>query len=137
MLIFISFIHFQGYIHPNFVIIGHKDAFCSTCPGDALYGEMKHWPNFSLVVPIPNFICDIEKTTEKATTTTTTTTTKKPTTTTKKPTTTTKESTTTEKPERKEKPIVVKTVPIYVYLSLSKSKKPRKCCYDEDWWSSD
>ncbi|GFT64617.1 n-acetylmuramoyl-L-alanine amidase, partial [Nephila pilipes] len=89
----------KGYISPSFKVIAHKDAYCTSCPGTALYDVIKKWPHYPKV-PIHSYTCDakteaptmppttIPPTTTEMPTTTTTTTTVAPTTT-PEPTTTT------------------------------------------------
>ncbi|CAB3385808.1 Hypothetical predicted protein [Cloeon dipterum] len=40
----------QGYLYPNFGLIGHRQAVSTDCPGNALYDEIINWPNY---VPVP------------------------------------------------------------------------------------
>ncbi|GFQ92547.1 peptidoglycan-recognition protein LB [Trichonephila clavata] len=47
----------KGYISPSFKVIAHKDAYCTSCPGTALYDVIKKWPHYPKV-PIPTYTCD-------------------------------------------------------------------------------
>ncbi|XP_071041563.1 peptidoglycan recognition protein 3 [Parasteatoda tepidariorum] len=60
----------KGYLRSDFKVIAHRDAYCTTCPGDALYKIIKTWPRFPKKVPIPSYTCDVTEapTTEAATT---------------------------------------------------------------------
>ncbi|XP_054713735.1 uncharacterized protein LOC129223193 [Uloborus diversus] len=125
----------KGYLTDNFTVIGHRDAYCTSCPGDALYAVIKKWPRFPESVPIPSYTCEVKNDTAPEPEVTTTMpetpepTTELPTTTTEMIT-TTEEVTTTPVPTTTEKTSVI---PLYYYLIFSKIPFP--CCtVDDDGW---
>ncbi|KFM76784.1 Peptidoglycan-recognition protein SB1, partial [Stegodyphus mimosarum] len=56
----------KGYVKKNFQVIGHRDAYCTSCPGDSLYDLIKQWPPFPSEVPIPSYTCDANTNTTEA-----------------------------------------------------------------------
>eukprot|EP00105_Crassostrea_gigas_P026932 XP_011448071.1 PREDICTED: peptidoglycan-recognition protein SC2-like isoform X3 [Crassostrea gigas] len=40
-----------GHITSTYRLYGHRDVSTSSCPGDALYNEIKTWPDYSTVAP--------------------------------------------------------------------------------------
>ena len=47
-----------GHIISTYRLYGHRDASSSSCPGDALYNEIKTWPHYSRI-PLwkPDIFC--------------------------------------------------------------------------------
>lgn len=43
---FITYAIESGYLLRNYTLYGHRQIRPTTCPGDALYGEIKTWPHF-------------------------------------------------------------------------------------------
>lgn len=41
----------KGHITSTYRLFGHRDVSKTTCPGDALYDEIKKWPNYSNAAP--------------------------------------------------------------------------------------
>jgi len=37
----------KGKINANYTLCGHRDVLSTTCPGDALYNDLKTWPNWN------------------------------------------------------------------------------------------
>ncbi|XP_043926936.1 peptidoglycan recognition protein 1-like [Protopterus annectens] len=36
----------RGYLHPDYVVKGHRDLGDTVCPGTELYNMIKHWPRY-------------------------------------------------------------------------------------------
>lgn len=36
----------SGYLLSNYTLYGHRQVRDTTCPGDALFGEIQTWPHF-------------------------------------------------------------------------------------------
>lgn len=43
----IAFAIKKGYLSEEYTLHGHRQVRATECPGDALFNEIKKWPNFS------------------------------------------------------------------------------------------
>lgn len=36
----------QGYLSSDYTLLGHRQVRATTCPGEALFNDIKNWPHF-------------------------------------------------------------------------------------------